>query len=234
MKKTIKSCQVTRFKSINVIMYEGSGGDYKTVDVHYKKGSRSMLMIASHRLPSNDYFPLNISGKIYDFRLCDEYAKYGSFCKYLPHACCHPYEDESVIKSIHSYLLDFFGNSVKYHWKTEKDNFIIPQLPNLLSCSIWLEDDSDTKALEEYFSSSSALKSIYLSVDEREELFSAESKFYQTEAIDIDQHHMDHCGFLSHFQGRQIYLSCYTCYVSDLITFVDRWQSEKHIIIWNT
>ncbi|PIC55064.1 hypothetical protein B9Z55_000498 [Caenorhabditis nigoni] len=61
-----------------------------------------------------------------------------------------------------------------------------------------------------------------------EEPLRLDSKFYQTQYAEIEQHENAFLTTLQHFQGRQVALKCSTgCRIQDLIEFVNRWKSGE-------
>ncbi|PIC42342.1 hypothetical protein B9Z55_009453 [Caenorhabditis nigoni] len=167
-----------------------------------------------------------------DFRFFTEYHYP------YPVAYFHPPEKECVIQSIHKYFLEFFGSSVEYNWKDIGQNLdgkvqhyipVIPQLRNAsFSIDMYFNDEfSDMKNLENFFSSSPVLKAFQMNATRPTELFNPESKFYQTESIEIQQFRHTFPNLLSHFQGKQAFILCGRCEILDLIAFVDKWKSGE-------
>ncbi|PIC55061.1 hypothetical protein B9Z55_000496 [Caenorhabditis nigoni] len=72
------------------------------------------------------------------------------------------------------------------------------------------------------------MKHVEMSMMSAKQPLSLDSKFYQTESIEIEQHQNAFATTLRHFQGRQAVLTCFTrCKISDLIEFVNRWKSGE-------
>ncbi|CAP31279.1 Protein CBG12276 [Caenorhabditis briggsae] len=57
--------------------------------------------------------------------------------------------------------------------------------------------------------------------------FSPESEFYQAESMKVDQYEHTIPAVLQHFQGRQAFIRCRYCKISDLIGFVNEWKTGK-------
>ncbi|PIC41933.1 hypothetical protein B9Z55_009173 [Caenorhabditis nigoni] len=233
MKTLIKSSQVKRFQSISRIMYHSSFGDKRIVSIPFKtknrKGTEDILelegimgIFGDCKASEDDCFQLNVSGKIIDFRLSNQYT--------FPEACFHPNDKESAIESIHNYFLNFFGNTMEYIWRAKHPEDIIPHLSNLsLWISIWpnLSQVIDLKNLEKFFASTPVLKNITMKLD-KSEPFSPESKFYQAETISIfHQRSKSVHALLRHFQGRQATLFYCEVDMLELIEFLNRWRSGE-------
>ncbi|UMM22597.1 hypothetical protein L5515_003733 [Caenorhabditis briggsae] len=164
----------------------------------------------------NDYFQLNVSGKIMNFRLSNQYQD--------PEAYCHPSDKESAMEPIHNYFLDFFGDTVEYQYVGHYKEFI-PHLPKVSLClSFWadnVEGTIDIKDIEEYLASSPVLKHISMELV-KPELFCPESEFWQVESITLIINNNTVPAFLRHFRGRQAFLRCYDRNTLDLIEFMNR------------
>ncbi|PIC41903.1 hypothetical protein B9Z55_009161 [Caenorhabditis nigoni] len=181
-------------------------------------------MVISERREESEIscFQLNVSGKIIDFRLSDEYN--------LPRAYFHPSNKEYVFQAIHNYLLDFFGDTVEYAWRATYPENPIPHLPNL---SLWFFYSTGRsgvrtmETLEKFFASSPIMKMICIRWS-RPELISPESKFYQAEShySRIKHSHNAHA-FLKHFQGRQATLFFHEFNVLEFVEFINRWRSGE-------
>ncbi|CAO4368917.1 unnamed protein product [Caenorhabditis nigoni] len=128
MKKLIKSSQAKRLKSINHIVY----GDPSLFGLRNKREvyipcmpepDNIMELFERREEIENDYFRLNVAGKIMNFRLSDQN---------LLGAYFHPNDEESAIESIHKYFLDFFGDTVEHQWYQwiADDKDFIPYIPN--------------------------------------------------------------------------------------------------------
>ncbi|PIC55495.1 hypothetical protein B9Z55_000748 [Caenorhabditis nigoni] len=240
MKKFIKLSQMNRFKSIKSIEYECDRTDQPWVHVYHRNTEESIIQIIKRGEDVNGYFQLNVSGKIIDFRFI-----YGH--RY-PIASYQPSDKEQVFEFIHNYLLDFFGNSVEYNWqamdfKIRQGVFIpsIPQLSNVPLCvymhlfpdrfpSIFQRRPTEflhMDQVENFFSSSPVLKSIKMSVLLGNQSFNPDSKFYQSESIEIRQDKLSAPAILRHFQGRQAVIECVEHKTSHLIEFVNRWKSGE-------
>ncbi|PIC55624.1 hypothetical protein B9Z55_000820 [Caenorhabditis nigoni] len=171
-------------------------------------------------------FQLNVSGKMIDFQWYD----YNKVAMPSFDTC----DKESVIESVHNYFLDFFGPSMKYHWRVddvEEDfNLFLPKLQNTSLCTdIRLNEDfKDMENLEALFSSSPVFKAIRLEAALTTELFNSESKFYQAESICVNQSHHTFPDILRHFKGRQAMIYCGQWETSqDLIELVNKWKSGE-------
>ncbi|CAP38778.2 Protein CBG22125 [Caenorhabditis briggsae] len=68
MKKLIKSYQIARFEKIDSIRYECNPRGQPLVYIYYKSSSEKIVKIDKLDKNINDYFQLNISGKMIDFR----------------------------------------------------------------------------------------------------------------------------------------------------------------------
>ncbi|PIC55497.1 hypothetical protein B9Z55_000749 [Caenorhabditis nigoni] len=239
MKKIIKSLQMNRFRSIKSIEYDDDGMDQTLVHVHYKNIRERIMRIVEREEDKNDYFQSNVSGKIIDFRFSKP-----TFFVVHPIASYHPSEKESVIQAIHNYFLDFFGNSVEYNWKAIEYEWLgelfipfIPQLQNVSFCvhmRLFPEDlgtnpteFTQMERIENFFSSSPVLKSIKMLALLFTISFNPDSKFYQTESIEIIQDKIIKPAILRHFQGRQAVIKCSSHKTSHLIEFVNRWKSGE-------
>ncbi|UMM10597.1 hypothetical protein L5515_000295 [Caenorhabditis briggsae] len=224
MKKLIKSYQIARFEKIDSIRYECNPRGQPLVYIYYKSSSEKIVKIDKLDKNINDYFQLNISGKMIDFRYCDQYQ--------CPVTYCQPHDKVYVIKSLHDHFLDFFGDSVEYHFEAKygwkSDYFIIPQLQNISTCSIWYYRHGDIKSLEHFFAWSPVFKRIYLFDDlfyePQTSQFSPESKLYQTESIKIDQRNPNAPDVLHCFQGRQAFLRYGAGATFEIVDFVNRWK----------
>ncbi|PIC55313.1 hypothetical protein B9Z55_000643 [Caenorhabditis nigoni] len=218
----IKSSQVQRFKSINYISYDCCLNNQLIVKISSEHNEHENLVkIVEREETDNDYFPLNVSGKMIDFQLSRK-------CKF-PVAAYHLYEKESVIQSIHNYFIHLFGDSMEYRWKTDDCKTPIPQLQNLSACiTVFISPiHGDMKTLENVFSSISVLKSVDIFAQFPTEPFSTESKIYKAEYIRTNQLNHNVPEVLRYFQGRQAFLSFGLFEISDLIEFVNSWKSGE-------
>ncbi|CAO4374585.1 unnamed protein product [Caenorhabditis nigoni] len=241
MKKIIKSSQMKRFQSSSFIRYVCDKTNQPWVRVHYGNSRERIMRIVEHNETENNYFQLNVSGNIIDFRFTreDRNQRFQYPEKYYnpyPVASCQPSEKASVIKSIHNYFLDFFGNSMKYQWHgkdlIDTDYYIpfIPQLKNVPFCiGMHLgQDFADMENLENFFSSSPVLKSIQMVAKTTRKPFNPESKLYQAESIDIKQCLHTFPDILRHFKGRQAFITSIGEVTSgDVIEFLNRWKSGE-------
>ncbi|PIC20160.1 hypothetical protein B9Z55_025450 [Caenorhabditis nigoni] len=215
MKKTIKSCQHNRFKSISCIRYCGTN-ERMVVDIVTKNRMREDFVdIKEHDDSGLDYFQLNVSGKIIDFlRL------------HFLEAAFNLDESESVFQSIHNYMVDFFGDSMEYFWVTSDFVNTVPQLQKISSfIRVW-NVNPDSIDLENFFSRNPPFKRIAFNVF-RPTDFSPDSKFYQAESLVTVQHHNNFPSVLRHFQGRQAFVDCTHYNTEDVIEFVNRWKSGE-------
>ncbi|PIC52621.1 hypothetical protein B9Z55_000265 [Caenorhabditis nigoni] len=128
IKELIKSSQALRFQSINRIVYGFSVNGLPVVYVPCP-GGRIVTFVKQW---DKKGFQLNISEKLIDFGILES--------SYCPVAFLAPSDQESIIRSLHDYFLDFFGNTVEYCWNTkynpDQEELFIPQLGNLTACSI--------------------------------------------------------------------------------------------------
>ncbi|PIC55280.1 hypothetical protein B9Z55_000620 [Caenorhabditis nigoni] len=107
MIKLIKSSQVQRFNSIHSLNYDCCLNVRTLVYISSKHSGLEKLSAITEREETNkDYFQLNVSGKMLDFQLSDEYE--------YPVAAYHLCDKEIVIKSIHEHFINLFGDSVEY------------------------------------------------------------------------------------------------------------------------
>ncbi|PIC55213.1 hypothetical protein B9Z55_000580 [Caenorhabditis nigoni] len=224
MKKLVKSYQISRFDRIESIRYECYPNGQPLVYIHYKSSSERILKIEECDEEINDKFQLNISGKMIDFRYSDQYQ--------CPVACCQPDDKVYVIKSLHDHFLDFFGDSVEYHFEAKygwkSDYFIIPQLQNISICSIWYYRYGDMKSVENFFAWSPVFKRVYLFHEphhQTENSFGPKSKLWQTDSIKIDQRNPDAPNVLHCFKGRQAFLRYGSGATFEIVDFVNRWKS---------
>ncbi|ULU11394.1 hypothetical protein L3Y34_015092 [Caenorhabditis briggsae] len=239
-KKLIKSTQMNRFKMISSIKYDTDRTDQPYVYIAHENSNDQIMRIVEDKETKKDDFQLSISGKTINFRLQEDDR---NSRLELPERFFSPYpvitykqcDKESVIKSIHDYLLDFFGTSVKYLWQAQdfKDtDFYIPfvsQLQNVSFCiDLWLGWNFEEMArLENFFALSPILKSIQMYARTTSQPFNPKSKFYQAESVEIDQYQHTVPDILGRFQGRQAFIRCAECKRSALIEFMNRWKSGE-------
>ncbi|CAO4366073.1 unnamed protein product [Caenorhabditis nigoni] len=232
MKKLIKSSQMARFKAINSIVYGCTKFNELYVYIPHEPDDDIIIRIAKHKWPKNYDFQLNFSGRMIDFRLKKKDGKSQPF----PIAFFYLSEKQSVFECIHNYILDFFGNEVEYYWEegdTRCDKFVLPQLKNVSFCIKMNLNEycADPEKIESIFSSYPALKAIQMFAGMGKGTFSPESKFYQTESVEIDQSKYNIPDILGHFQGRQAIVKCRrdreNMLVWDLIKFLNRWKSGE-------
>ncbi|CAO4373718.1 unnamed protein product [Caenorhabditis nigoni] len=230
MKKLIKSSQMGRFRMMDSIEYDSDGIEQPWIHAFYRHKSFLQMNTFESEDAKYEYFQLNVSGKTINFRISDrEYI--------LPVAVFDLCDIEVVIKSIHSYLIDFFGESVQYNWKaedTEKESeeLFIPYIPKFnnvsFSINLFLEDEfAGMKKLENFFASNPVFKCIDITVMTTTEPFNPESKFYQAESIRTEQEELSCPDILRHFQGRQATVTCEKGELFDLIVLVNRWKSGE-------
>ncbi|PIC48338.1 hypothetical protein B9Z55_007348 [Caenorhabditis nigoni] len=222
IKEKIKSSQLNRFKSIDYIRYECNHDGQITVYNHPRDSWGYMLRFVKHGKPHNDYFQLKVSGKMINFRL-------SSLLKQLK-VYYYAHQTESVIKSIHNYFLDFYGNSMEYQWMSRNYSHPIPRLQNLSACLDKLiigSNFADNENLENFFSSCPVWKYINMYFTTIIETLSPESKIYQAESVQINQLIHTDPAALRYFQGKQAVIQCGVCKIPDLIEFVIRWKSGE-------
>ncbi|CAO4369253.1 unnamed protein product [Caenorhabditis nigoni] len=222
MKKLMKSSQIPRFKTSNRIVYGYYPiDDNRAVVVPFEPKTDGIEEISKRRKEAkNGHFQINVFGNVICFRLPDK----GDF----PVASFNKSDQESVLKSIHFYLLDFFGDSVDYQWHTTYDKqHFIPQLPNLSVClTINPFVVADMKRFEDFLSSTPVLKHVQMLAWTTGQL-SPESKFYQAESIRTSQTSPTFPAVLRYFQGKQAFLSIRKWEDLDFIEFVKRWKSGE-------
>ncbi|PIC55295.1 hypothetical protein B9Z55_000631 [Caenorhabditis nigoni] len=222
LREFIKTSQIRRYKNISHVEYNCCTTGEPFIYISYKGFMQLIMKIEEREETEQDYFPLNVSGKMIDFRMSNGF----------PAASYHPDERESVIKAIHNYFLDLFKNSVKYHWLASDYNHPIVQLQNLsLTCNLNLDRNfADMENLENFLSSAPVLKRVNMSVGTTTEPFSPDSKLYEAESIKVTQHSPTVPDILSRFQGRQAFLR-WTNNGGDLELelwrFVNRWISGE-------
>ncbi|PIC39237.1 hypothetical protein B9Z55_010988 [Caenorhabditis nigoni] len=220
VKKLIKSSQMNRSKMIDYIEYECDSQQEPFVQVFYKHDLYEELMvIAKNKDTHNEYIQLNVSGKMIDIQISDEYIK--------PIVRFQIDENEAVISSMHNSFLEFFGNSVEFRWKACGYNNCIPHLQNLKGCIKFSSHGANKETLENFFSSAPAFKWIDVSADGKTEPSDPESKFYQAESIQTLQLRNNSPDILSHFQGKQVVFKFGHCNFLDVISFVNRWKSGE-------
>ncbi|PIC42456.1 hypothetical protein B9Z55_009530 [Caenorhabditis nigoni] len=226
MKKMIKLSQISRFKTINRVVYGYYPfQDNRAVVIPFPMAEHLEEFIKRRKEAKNEYFQLNVSGNEMDFRLPDK-GKYRLYD--FPEASFDKSDQESVLKSIHYYLLDFFGDSVDYQLSTNYYAHLIPKLPHLSVCVTFnLSVLHDMKSFEDFLSSTPVLKRIQMHVCGTKKRLSPESKLYQAEYIRTIQHDPHFPAVLRHFQGRQAFLSFAKCEDLELIEFVKRWKSGE-------
>ncbi|CAO4386562.1 unnamed protein product [Caenorhabditis nigoni] len=226
MKKLIKSSsQMQRFRSVNTIRYNHrSARTYVCIPFHYFHDN--ILKIVKRDDSKNDYFQLNVSGKIVDFSRVYKHKKY------FPVAFHQPDGFKSLIEAIHNYLLDFFGDSVEFYWEAHNYKKPIPQLENLtallhLRHGLTESDILDMTRFENFISSSPVLKCIDSDILNVPAPMSPESKFYQAEYIETWQPEPTLPAILRYFQGRQAFLKWWKCDTQNVIEFVNKWKSGE-------
>ncbi|PIC54993.1 hypothetical protein B9Z55_000456 [Caenorhabditis nigoni] len=220
MREIIKLSQKKRFGSITLIRYDCDEPMVSTPSIiSYSYGE--IVSISQYDDTEKNYFPLNVSGRMIEFRPANEH---------LSVACYHPEERESVITAIHLHLLDLFGNSVKFIYTASNYKLLFPKLQNLSGCTdIYLKRNfTDMINLEKFLSSSPpVLKSLKMYIRFTSEPFSADSKLYQAESVKLDLHEPTVPDILRLYKGRQAFLRCETCQTSNLVDFVNRWKSGE-------
>ncbi|PIC42352.1 hypothetical protein B9Z55_009459 [Caenorhabditis nigoni] len=227
MKKLIQSSQMNRFKCIGSIVYQNDRTEQPCVHIPDKPFNKTIIKIVKHKKAKYN-FQLNVCGRIIGFRLFTE-NRNGPY----PVASFHPAEKQCVINSIHNHFLNLFGSSVEYHWRVQDfSNYYIPTIPKLqnvsFSLSLYLiRDFAHMRNLENFFSSSPVLKSLKLWTTKSLDPFNPESKFYQTESIEVQQLRHTFPDLLKYFQGKQAFISCGRCKILDLIEFVNKWKSGE-------
>ncbi|PIC55628.1 hypothetical protein B9Z55_000822 [Caenorhabditis nigoni] len=227
MNKLIKWSQKKRFESIRPVDYHCHDiSDLPFVHIPFKGGYEGIIDLENKYRNKNPIFQLNVSGKTIDFQWHDKNK--------VAMAYFDIRDKESVIESVHNYFLDFFGPTMKYHWRVddvEEDfNLFIPKLQNTSLCTkIYLNEDfKDMENLEALFSSSPVFKSVKLKAALTTELFNPESKFYQAESLCVKQSDHTFPNILRHFKGRQAMIYCGQWETSqDLIELVNKWKSGE-------
>ncbi|CAO4360469.1 unnamed protein product [Caenorhabditis nigoni] len=226
MKNLIKWSQKERFKTIRSIEYLCNNiSQPPLVYIPSKRGMESIMDFWNPKKDKYGIFQVNVSGKMIDFQ-------WNSFQNWAM-ASFKNRDKESVIESIHDYLLDFFGSSVQYHWRYDYfKHYFIPKLRNVSFClDITLNEDfTEWEKLETFFSSSPAFKWIEMGTKLAAKPFHPESKFYQAESLLVIQRRniVPSPAILRHFQGKQLTIICDRWEISeDLIEFVNRWKSGE-------
>ncbi|PIC39225.1 hypothetical protein B9Z55_010980 [Caenorhabditis nigoni] len=221
MKKLIKSSQMCRFSRISSVDYSSDPKGNINVYMESKHNwCKQVMRIQKHEEVNNDYFKLNVSGKMMDFRIQERYND-------LVAASFHSYDKVSVVESIHTYFLDFFGDSIEYWWRASGHKHVVPQLQNVSAsaCVLDTNDGTQMRNLENFFSSSPVFKHVELF--EKPGPLNPDSKFYQAESVDIVQRGTTVTAILRHFQGRQAVVYCDQCKMLDFKEFVERWRSGE-------
>ncbi|CAO4384677.1 unnamed protein product [Caenorhabditis nigoni] len=148
---------------------------------------------------------------------------YNSLVAYFPRG-----KREYAIKAIHDYLIDFFGGSIEYRWKSKGfEAYFTSQNLSLAAAVRLTLDFEDMKLLDLFFSTSPVLKSVNMFSSIGNKQFHPDSKIYQAESIEIDQFFNTVPNVLSRFQGRQAFLETLRYHSSDLIEFVTLWKSGQ-------
>ncbi|CAO4360354.1 unnamed protein product [Caenorhabditis nigoni] len=244
LKNFIKSSQITRFKSINSIVYDDNGGNPPWVYIPHRCYREMILNFSNYYSHDRNCYQLNLSGTMIDF---------GTPMFNCPLAYGRP--SEPVIELIHNYLLDLFGSSVEYRVRTCSDiesflprsTWLIPPLQNLSALKIFCNGDkADMRKIWNDFSLYPVFKHIKfyfmcLSVEDQDgyiidrnafpsqsgKLFPRKCKLYQAESIETTQFYISTPTILSHFQGRQAILKCVIFSSLYLIEFIRRWKSGE-------
>ncbi|PIC51172.1 hypothetical protein B9Z55_001790 [Caenorhabditis nigoni] len=214
VKKLIKYSQMKRFESIDSIRYYCCLPDKLVVYVYSKHCRENVLLISQRQKTTRkDCFQSNLSGKIVDFLFPSSVALFD------------PWDRDSVFNSIHNNFLDFFGDSLKCLWPTNTYENPVPQLRNMKACfeSLCVNEYTDLETLNNFFALSPAWEHIHALFETTIEV-GPDSKFYQAESIEICQKESSSPAMLLHFQGRQAFIKCEECEISDLIEFVNRWK----------
>ncbi|CAO4370714.1 unnamed protein product [Caenorhabditis nigoni] len=222
MKKLIKSSQMCRFSRISSVTYYSDPTEHTNVYMESKHNwCKQIMNIQKHEEVNNDYFTLNVSGKMMDFRIHERHS-------YLV-AYFHLCDKVNVIESIHTYFLDFFGDSMEYSWKAFGHKHVVPQLQNVSASAIIFDTKGDFQMtnLDNFFSSSPVFKCVELSIWTKPGPLNPDSKFYQAESVEINQREKTVPAILRHFQGRQAFVECDECGIIDFKEFVDRWKSGE-------
>ncbi|CAP38230.1 Protein CBG21421 [Caenorhabditis briggsae] len=178
-----------------------------------------ILRFAEHEETDEGYFQLNVLGETIDFRI----SKLDR-----PVSLIHEGEYEPVIQLIHGYFLGFFGSSIEYQWMARDYMHSIPLLQNLSACFEMMVIDfysEDYNQLEHFFSSYPVWKWINIYFTRMTEVFSPQSKLYQAEYIQIDQHTATNV--LRNFQGKRAVINHTIFEVLDLIEFINKWESGE-------
>ncbi|CAO4370709.1 unnamed protein product [Caenorhabditis nigoni] len=222
MKKLIKSSQMCRFSRISSVTYYSDPTEHTNVYMESKHNwCKQIMNIQKHEEVNNDYFTLNVSGKMMDFRIHERHS-------YLV-AYFHLCDKVNVIESIHTYFHDFFGDSMEYSWKAFGHKHVVPQLHNVSASAIIFDTKGDFQMtnLDNFFSSSPVFKCVELSIWTKPGPLNPDSKFYQAESVEINQREKTVPAILRHFQGRQAFVECDECGIIDFKEFVDRWKSGE-------
>ncbi|PIC55413.1 hypothetical protein B9Z55_000699 [Caenorhabditis nigoni] len=230
-KKFIKLSQKKRFKSISSIRYdhEKFGASLVYIPINWDiilemvncENWENLMEEIKDANGGYHNFQLNVTGKILRFQMC--------YSSGHPIVCVDNRDKESIMESIHSYFLDFFGNSMQYYWR-EKDyaDYFFPKLPDVSFCiDLHLSRHfSELEKLETFFSASPVFKWIRLNAEMTWKRFNPESKFYQAESLELYQLRPNFPATLRHFKGRQAIFKCAEWENSQyLIEFVNRWKS---------
>ncbi|PIC41729.1 hypothetical protein B9Z55_009043 [Caenorhabditis nigoni] len=229
MKKLVKSSQVTRFKSIDRIVFDMQNTVHPTIYIQF--GSSVHFIILSSLISEDletDYFQLNVSGKIIAFKCVPLY--YVPCRTRFPMVAFNQCDKQSIFESIHNYLLDFFGDSIEYGWIITDCQFFVPQVQHFSLALNFLNtgtDEENMEKLENIVSSSPIMKNIKTSYWRPTGTIKPESKLYRAESISIHQNNPTIPVNLGRFQGNQAFFRCHTCEISDLNEFLNRWKSGE-------
>ncbi|CAO4368794.1 unnamed protein product [Caenorhabditis nigoni] len=195
--------------------------EHPTIHVSYE--STDYVMMISSNISEdlkNDYFQLNVSGKIINF----EFVTCG-----FPILAFDQCDKEAVFTSIHNYFLDLFGNTIEYEWTITDCKFVVPRVPHSsLILTFWTTGTAkENMERLEAIPSSTIIKNISTIYWRPAATLRPESKFYQAESIEIQQDNLTVPVKLGSFQGRQASFRCSRCRISNLIEFLNRWKSGE-------
>ncbi|CAO4368786.1 unnamed protein product [Caenorhabditis nigoni] len=221
MLKLIKSSQAKRFKCIPRIGFEMQK-EHPTVYVS-SESTNDVMMISSNISEDlkNDYFQLNVSGKIINF----EFVTCG-----FPIVAFNQCDKEVVLTSIHNYFLDLFGNTIEYEWTITDCKLVVPRVPHSsLILTFWTTgiDEENMERFENAIPSSTIIKHFETIYWRPAATLKPESEFYQAESIEIRQDNLTVPVNLRYFQGRQASFRCSRCRISNLVEFTNRWKSGE-------
>ncbi|PIC55062.1 hypothetical protein B9Z55_000496 [Caenorhabditis nigoni] len=221
MSKLIKKSQKSNFrKMVRCIKYDHTDEDEHMVFLRHKhtKYNWDVIMQFAKREDKklNFNFKLNLFGKKFEFGSSNKQPS--------PYFKLNVFGRKIAFRMTKKYGQCFPVAHFRRHEKKSSDQIDSQLFPQFLRRFYGVSVDN--KPLSSFRSKRS--KVIKMSMMSAKQPLSLDSKFYQTESIEIEQHQNAFATTLRHFQGRQAVLTCFTrCKISDLIEFVNRWKSGE-------